>query len=64
MKHLLYLTILLIKYNFGKKRPSELNNNSKANVGISLEENNGVSYCYSLPNKVADYIQTRVPLVM
>lgn len=49
----------------GKKRPSELRTiTQKANVGISLEENNGVSYYYSLPNKVADYIQARVPLVM
>lgn len=49
----------------GKKIPSELRLITKvADVGISLEENNGVSYLYSLPNKVADYIQARVPLVM
>lgn len=35
-----------------------------ADVGLSLEENGGVSYLYSLPNKVSDYIQAKVPLVM
>ncbi|MDO5616012.1 MAG: glycosyltransferase [Cruoricaptor ignavus] len=49
----------------GKLHPTELRKVTKtADVGISLEENGGVSYLYSLPNKVADYIQSRVPLVM
>jgi len=49
----------------GKLHPSELRLVTKtADVGISLEENGGVSYLYSLPNKVSDYIQARVPLVM
>ncbi len=49
----------------GKLLPENLREFTKtADVGISLEENNGVSYLYSLPNKVGDYIQSRVPLVM
>lgn len=49
----------------GKKSPVELRQITKtADVGVSLEENNGVSYLYSLPNKVSDYIQSKVPLVM
>ena len=35
-----------------------------ADLGISFEQNGGVSYLYSLPNKVSDYIQARVPIVM
>ena len=49
----------------GKLHPNDLRKVTKtADVGLSLEENGGVSYLYSLPNKVADYIQARVPLVM
>lgn len=49
----------------GKLKPENLREITKtADVGFSLEENNGVSYYYSLPNKVCDYIQSRVPLVM
>lgn len=35
-----------------------------ADVALSVEENGGVSYFYSLPNKVCDCIQARVPLVL
>lgn len=49
----------------GRLHPEDLRKfTQKADVGLSLEENGGVSYYYSLPNKVADYIQSRVPLVM
>ena len=49
----------------GKLKPENLREVTRtADVGFSLEENNGVSYYYSLPNKVCDYIQSRVPLVM
>lgn len=49
----------------GKLKPENLREVTKtADAGFSLEENNGVSYYYSLPNKVCDYIQSRVPLVM
>lgn len=34
-----------------------------ADVGLSIEENNGLSYLYSLPNKISDYIQARVPII-
>ena len=49
----------------GKMSPTELREITRtADVGLSLEENGGVSYLYSLPNKVSDYIQAKVPLVM
>ncbi len=49
----------------GKFKPEDLRQLTKtADLGISFEENGGVSYLYSLPNKVSDYIQARVPIVM
>lgn len=34
-----------------------------AHVGISLEENIGMSYFYSLPNKIFDYIHAGIPVL-
>ncbi len=49
----------------GKLLPEDLRKITlKADVGLSIEENNGLSYFYSLPNKVSDYIQARVPVVV
>ena len=49
----------------GKLIPVELRKLTKtADVALSIEENGGVSYLYSLPNKVSDCIQARVPLVL
>ncbi|GAB0154856.1 glycosyltransferase family 4 protein [Chryseobacterium sp. Alg-005] len=49
----------------GKLKPEDLRKITIiADVGLSLEENGGESYLYSLPNKVLDYIQARVPLVL
>ena len=49
----------------GQMLPEDMRKITKtADVGLSLEENGGVSYLYSLPNKVSDYIQAKVPLVM
>ena len=49
----------------GKLKPTDLRAITvTADLGISLEQNGGVSYLYSLPNKVSDYIQARVPIVM
>lgn len=49
----------------GKLSPEELRRiTPKADVGLSIEENNGLSYYYSLPNKISDYIQSRVPVVV
>lgn len=49
----------------GKLHPDDLRKITLiADCGMSIEENGGESYFYSLPNKVLDCIQARVPLIM
>lgn len=49
----------------GNLRPDVLREITQcADVGLSIEENNGLSYYYTLPNKISDYIQARVPVVV
>lgn len=49
----------------GKLLPKDLRKITvTADLGMSIEENGGESYFYSLPNKVLDCIQARVPLIM
>ncbi|MBE9468428.1 MAG: glycosyltransferase [Bacteroidetes bacterium] len=48
----------------GKIPFDELFNYTKlANIGISLEQNLGLNYYYSLPNKLFDYINAGVPIL-
>jgi glycosyltransferase involved in cell wall biosynthesis len=49
----------------GKLYPENLREiTQKADVGLSIEENNGLSYYYSMPNKISDYIQARIPIIV
>ena len=49
----------------GNLNPEKLREVTRiADVGLSIEENNGLSYFYSLPNKISDYIQARVPVLV
>ena len=49
----------------GKLLPKDLREiTKKADVGLSIEENNGLSYYYSMPNKISDYIQARIPVIV
>ena len=46
----------------GRLTPEELSKlTPRANLGLSLEEDNGLSYRYALPNKIFDYIHARIP---
>ncbi len=52
-------------YFLGRKNPSELHQLTPlANLGISIEEDLGLNYRYALPNKIFDYIQAGVPILV
>ncbi|WP_415324816.1 glycosyltransferase [Chryseobacterium sp. MMS23-Vi53] len=49
----------------GKLLPEDLRKiTPTVDCGMSIEENGGESYFYSLPNKVLDCIQARVPVIL
>lgn len=52
-------------YFLGRKKPSELQKLTPlADLGISIEEDLGLNYRYALPNKIFDYIQAEVPILI
>ncbi|MCL2596356.1 MAG: glycosyltransferase [Paludibacter sp.] len=49
---------------FGKKQPDELFRYTKgADIGLCLLDNIGLSYYYSLPNRIFDYLRAGVPVL-
>lgn len=49
----------------GRIAPNKLHNITiKARLGLSFEEDLGKNYRYALPNKLFDYIQARVPVLV
>ena len=48
----------------GRLEPEELRRvTCRADLGISLLENKGLNYYYSLPNRLADFVQAGVPVL-
>lgn len=37
---------------------------ARAHIGLSWEEDSGLNYLYALPNKVYDYIQAKIPVLV
>jgi len=49
----------------GRKNPEKLHTITPlANLGISIEEDLGLNYRFALPNKIFDYIQANVPVLV
>ena len=49
----------------GRLSPDELRQKTRlAKVGLSIEEDLGLNYHYALPNKLFDYIQARIPVIV
>lgn len=52
-------------YFLGRKNPEDLHKLTPlAHLGISIEEDLGLNYRFALPNKIFDYIQANVPILV
>ncbi|QTE22197.1 glycosyltransferase [Polaribacter cellanae] len=49
----------------GRKKPEDLKKLTPlADIGFSLEEDLGLNYRFALPNKIFDYIQAEIPIIV
>ena len=66
LQNLVELKSLQAKVKFlGRIEPKELHQLTPlASLGISFEEDLGLNYRYALPNKIFDYIQAEVPILV
>ena len=66
LKKTVYIKNLNSKVEFlGRKSPEKLFKiTPNADLGISFEEDLGLNYRYALPNKIFDYIQAEVPILV
>ena len=66
LKHLAKKLNLSEKVEFIGRLPLEKlwKYTANASIGISLEENLGLNYQYALPNKLFDYTQARIPVII
>lgn len=46
------------------ERDELMQHTASALIGFSLEENRGLNYYYALPNKLFDYIQAEIPVIV
>ena len=55
-------TLLGLRFKILPKNLKKLTPN--ADLGLSLEEDIGLNYRYGLPNKILDYIQATIPVIV
>jgi glycosyltransferase involved in cell wall biosynthesis len=66
LKELSRTSLVLERVLFlGRLTPGELNKiTEQACLGLSIEEDLGLNYHYALPNKLFDYIQSQIPVIV
>jgi glycosyltransferase involved in cell wall biosynthesis len=58
------LQLLNVRFTGRLSLEELIHHTHEAHLGISIEEDSGLNYRYALPNKLFDYIQARIPVVV